>query len=334
MNISFSDISLFGKSIFFAFFFLNILIIISDIRSRIIPNIFLIFLLALIPFWYSVFSYESVDTIYKLIILSFFVLGVGILFFDKKTALWSGDIKYGAILILFLWSTPLSFFIGNIGVMTIILLLFWWSMILGDVSFILTQKGLAFFREKYSTIRIKFAQQYSNFQKLRNMGMGIGIFIFDWLVIGFFLSQLIPQIFLIFSSFHITSSGSNEGDFYFLLSLFIFFLRPFIKSWIRSSTNIFIVSTVTLCIFFAFFLHYWVSVMFGIILNYIENIWKFAIFMILLWWITSSTFHFHRYLYGQRYTEFTFPYSVLIFLAFVLSALFPFDFLWFFAFWR
>lgn len=122
------------------FLLLNALIIINDIKEKKIPNKYLLFLLLLIPFFYSyLFFTTPID------FASFFLqIGIALIvsFVLYYIGIWSaGDAKYLLTLSLFIphiWIVPL---VGNIGLITIVYLILY---------FIWFYLGKCLFNWKYS----------------------------------------------------------------------------------------------------------------------------------------------------------------------------------------
>jgi Flp pilus assembly protein protease CpaA len=116
-----------------AFVIINLAIIWTDIKNRQIPNRLLIGLLILLPIWYIAFPLGQSSDIILYAIVSLILLVGGVVAYKKNGFLGSGDIKYASLIILYLAPHSLPLYIGNVGAITLIILVLWIVMILGQV---------------------------------------------------------------------------------------------------------------------------------------------------------------------------------------------------------
>lgn len=291
-------------TIWIIFFIINALIIHSDILHRKIKNNSLLLLILLLPFWYGIFGYGSMENILAQTILSITLLWYGIFFYKENGFIWSGDIKYMAILLLFLGQLSIPIFIGNIGVLTIITLILWWCVVLGEIFGIrmrLWSTGNAILIPKFTQKKII---------------IWLGFFILDWLIIGFFLS-----LFIIQASLKIFTIIPSWGDLYFLISISVFLFRPALR-YIITRWQYRIFPIVGLILFFGTNIQkIGIEAFEWEILFYISNIWQYAVIFILIKSITEKTFDIHKKLLEKlEYTDVlrTIPYSIIIFVGFFL----------------
>ena len=154
---------IFEKWIIIVFFLVNIRIIWQDIYYRKIRNIDLVHLLLILPFWIYVYS-VPISVLISHGAISWIILLWGILFYKHEGFIWAWDLKYAAILVLFTTGIPLSMIVGNIGILTLLVLLFWWSMICWYLY------ALRQYIPKYGIIpRIKWGKNKLNMLKQRQI---------------------------------------------------------------------------------------------------------------------------------------------------------------------
>lgn len=278
---------------------INIWILISDIYHRKIKNILLLSLLLILPFWYSVFPHWSRENTLLQIFFSLTLVIAGVFFYKKNWFLGSGDIKYAAILILFLGTQSIPLFIGNIWILTLFALGFWWSMILGQLVALHQHIELPSLKWDFT---------------IQSFLVWLWWIIFDWMIIGIFLYLIIQDILL--RIFQIFPSG---GDIYFMVSLSIFVLRRAIRfiiiEWKYKAFPLFF-----LLIYFSKYIQengidsfVWENI------AYITNIWKYAIVFMAVRIVTQKTFVYYNSTMekiGSNNKLHTIPYSVIIFLWF------------------
>ncbi len=289
----------------FLFLWINIWIIFADIRERKIPNILLMGLSVLLIIWLILFPIGNNEVLISQSILSFVLILWGIFFYTENGFLGSGDIKYGAILLLFLGWHSLPLYIGNIGALTLVTLLFWWSMILGQIT--------ALRQYLWENEKKIFFQKIQKKEFLKD----ITVFIWDWVIIGFFISLIFKDISL--QVFQFVTTG---GDFYFLLSLIIFILRPAIR-YLLTKWQYRIYPLIGILLYFWFSIQStgWESLMLELV-SFIRNIWQYILIFTLASTITSKTFSVYDTLMeriGLKSMIHTIPYSIIIFGAFCLT---------------
>ncbi len=233
----------------------------------------------------------------------------GIFFYRENGFLGSGDIKYAAIMILFLWNHSLVHLIGNIGILTIVILLLWWSMILGQVC------GLGYFHNRWS--QVKQIPSWLSIESL-SYRMYVSKIIslwLDWIVIGYFLMSVIKTI-----SIEIFQIIPVNWEFYFILSMCIFILRPQLK-YLLTKWQYRVFPILSMCIYF------WLRIQgIGTILLlrdiwlFTQNIWIYIVVYSLVQTITSATFSTYDSIMKEKGIHpvmSTIPYSVVIFLGFI-----------------
>lgn len=293
---------------------INLWILACDIRTRKIPNILILILWFLLPFWLWIFPGESIEKLISSGILSLSCIVWGIFYYKESGIFGAGDIKYGALLLLFLAGKPISLFIGNIGILTFLTLIFWCSLLIGRIlslrgSIVPLIKNLSLSR-----------------QKMGKMRENLLLSIFDWVIIGFLLSFFIKDFWALV--LHIEPLGNWE--YFFLLSLIIFLLRPRIRSIItnpeRRSFSLFVI------IFYVGYLieRNWYEIFWSIFISYISNIWMYALFFTGMNTATRKLFRFSDTLFTKKWSEntlHTIPYSVIIFWGFFLGVFFDINLL-------
>lgn len=300
-TLNFKKLSMFDYCIITLFLILNFWIVFVDIRERRIPNKLLIYLIILLPIWLYIFPLGTRENLISQAIISLLILIVWIFFYTRDGFLGSWDIKYSAILVLFLGQGSLSLFIGNIWILTIGTLLFLWSVLLGSIYAIYTCNWKN--EIKISLLKIKKIKPYDGF-----------IFFLDWIIIWYGISLLIKAISLEIFQFIPTS-----WDFYFLLSLWIFLLRPWIRSFLLNwKYNIYPI--------FGVLIYFWLSLQkngYEILIQdiwiFIKNIWQYALIFTLVNYVTRKTFSLYdstveKYKISKKLH--TIPFSIIIFLSF------------------
>lgn len=284
--------------LFIVFIFINLSIVASDILTRRIPNILLIILLSLLPIWLWIFSQGNLSELIASIFLSIGLFLWGITFHNKNTFIWAWDLKYWAILLLFMSWAPLSIFIGNIGILTIFTLLFWWSLIVGNIIFVYSRR--------------EFYKEFL-FQKLslHSLGRKTATLLFDWVILGFLFSLFVWDI----SSFIFSYIPLNR-DYYLVLMMWFFLLRSKVHYiCIQWKYSIFLLSFIILYLGKkvqdngVFYL--WKELLF-----FGENIWKYILILSLISLITKKSFSLYDSIIGWKKLH-TVPYSTILFLAFL-----------------
>lgn len=286
------------------FICINILILWSDIFDRKIKNSLLFLLLGILPFWYFFFPLWSTENIIIQSIFSIILIGWWILFYQWDGLLGSGDIKYAAILILFLGQHPISILIGNIGILTILILGFWWSMILGQIFAM---------REYIGNSDKLFLSRKISRSKIISWFL---FFILDWGIIGCILSLLTKDL-----SLKIFEIIPGWWDFYFLISLYIFILRPGLRYMITKwEYRIFPIIMGLLYIWY-YIQKNGMETLSWEALIFFSSIWKNAIILSLISIITRETFWLYDRILRKTATKSliqTIPYGVIIFIWYML----------------
>lgn len=301
--------------IYLLFFLINIWILWNDILYRKIPNIFLGFLLILLPIWWYLIPWSTFQLLTLLFISWWFLVG-GVFLGHNSDFLGSWDIKYISILILFLGSYSFPIFVGNIGVMTVCTLVFWWPILLGYCY------ALRWF------IGVKLRKILFPHIKKNTLFKSFLFLIWNWVIIGFFLSLVIKYI-----SIQVFEIIPSNGDFYFILSLLILLMRPGLR-YILIKWQYRIFPIFGMLIFFWIYIqkNNW-EIFIQEIYWYIVNIWKYALWLTLLQVFSTKTFLFFDALIEKMgKTEaknifHTIPYSVIIFGWFISLYFFNLNFI-------
>lgn len=282
------------------FFGINFYILWIDFTKRKIPNILLILLFLLLPFWIYINNPNYPYFLYQCIFFIFFIT-LGILNHKKNVFLWSGDIKYFSILILFLWEKSITLFIGNIGVTTFIML--------GIVSSILLWELYALEKNIFKNNKI------SSFP-IKKIYQSITIFLFDWIFIGIFITFLTKIL-----SGELFKITLISWELYLLISIVIFLLRSRLNyltmHWEHRMIPIFGI----IIFFWYFFQKYGQEGLLIEIYHYIKNIWPYALTFTITQWVTHWIFSHHKRVTKTIWIKNTFetiPYSIVIFFSYTL----------------
>ncbi len=281
---------------------INIWIVLADIRKRRIPNIAILCLLGLLPIWYIAFPILEISeiAIYAAMSLILLIWGIGI--YRENGFLGSGDIKYASIIILYLVPYSLPLYMGNVGSITLIILVFWISMILGHLLAIRSLMN----REDLVRILPEIS--------LRTVIYGLWNTFLDWCIIGFFLYLALRSVTTLTFEYI-----SLDQDFYFLLMLLIFLSRPRLR-YILTKWEYHIYPILGICIY------YGVAIrdigIWGIWIEgqaYLMGIWRYALVFILLQIIANTVFQLYNIVINKSESGkilYTIPYSLVIFAGF------------------
>lgn len=305
--------------ILLSFLFINIYILFIDFKIRKISNNSLIALLCLLPFWYSIFPPVSRSSTLLLVWTSIFVLTLGVIFHNSNRWLWSWDIKYFALLVLFLTQTSISTWIINISILTLFVLFSWIIFLLWSFTWFLSKYGqdIPYFKSLSSFFRDIHALFYLYDEKKEKTNIVLSFF-FDWIFLGFVIYIIFPP--LISTIFLNTEFISPNPEIYFLLSICIFIIRPYIHKFIFSKANRILWSIITWCILILLVVDTNFLLIVEKLVQYILGIWKYTVILVSLSVITAGIFRIYKNLLWLHYREYTFPYSIVIFL-WVLSAM-------------
>lgn len=288
--------------LYIGFFFINIYILWKDILYRKISNISILILVLFLPFWYYFFPAPNLEEAIIQYLFAICIIVGWIFFYKKNGFLWSGDIKYWAILILFLWQNSLSVMISNIWIVTLCTLLFWYAFILWQI--IAIRKYISKSEWRYLIPQITFKKTLIDSSSI----------IFDWIIIWYFVSILIKFIYEYL--FEITSMG---WDYYFIVSVITYLFRPLLRFGIVDwKYRIFPILIVTI-IFWKSIQEFWIESFLINLLNFIKNIWQYALIFIVVTNVTRKTFTFYdgiTHNLGIKKGMNTIPYSIIIFIWF------------------
>ncbi len=306
--------SLSQLSLLIIFMSINVLILREDFISRKIPNKYIISLFLLLPFWWVLFFPEDLRVLLPHCILFLILIIIGI-FSEKEKWFFGGwDIKYWALIILFLSGRSLSVFIGNIWVFTLLILIFWWSMILWKIYTVRPD-----IIHELSCKRLRKVIRENHFIK------STVFFIFDWIVIGIFLYLAMQDILI--EMFQINIFG---GQLYSIVAIGIFFLRPSIKNLIKNSKYGFFVIVFIWLYFISKIQANGISYFLTTLFIFIKSIWIYALVFSSLGWITRKTFLKYDALIDKKNIGKSFDtiaYSFVIFLAFIVTFFLDFSFI-------
>jgi len=284
------------------FFGINLYILWIDSIKRKIPNNLLIWVLLILPIWLYTEPTLSQKYLAPQYIFFIFFIVLGIFSYKENTFLWSGDIKYFSLLILFLWEKSIISFIGNIGILTFITLGLILSILIGEI----------------------LALKDNNLKKLHNITSinikknvrALLVFLFDWIFIGLFivfLSKLIIG--------ELLQRNFIDWELYLLISIGVFLLRSkfhfFIMNWEHRIFPIFGI----FIFFWYFFQKNGPETFFIETFYYIKNIWPYAIAFGLTYSITNWIFSCHDKVVQKTWIKNTFetiPYSIIIFIGYIL----------------
>ncbi len=297
--------NLFQACVILIFLVTNIWIVYIDICTRTIPNVLVLLLIAILPIWYLVFPLGNPIQIVTGFLLSLILLGFGAFAYEKNGFLGSGDIKYAAILILYLWIHPLPIWIGNLWAITLVALICWMMMILGQIIAMKSHIHRIDFERAWGTI--SGHQIVSWFQN----------WILDWAIIGFFFALILKHIYTL-----VFDAMPTDTDFYFFLTLTVFLVRPYIKYILTQSSYGVVVG-------FMVFLYFWYAAQqHGIdtfsreYLWYLSNVWQYALILVLLQKNTNIIFRIYDGIIVKTKTHNslqTIPYSLLLCIAFIVT---------------
>lgn len=283
----------------------------QDILKRKIPNNHLGILVLILPFWYLVFPIYNTSIMIGNILLASLLLIFGVFLYKKGSFLGAWDIKYGALLIVFLWDNSAALFIGNIGVITACTLLFWWSMLVWQIfslePSIFTQSP---WKKILNTLQPTI---------IKNIVLG---FLFDWIGIGFFL-YLVTQdgINILFQSL------PYSNDYYFLIFVIIVFIRPYFRYLLQKWEH----RIFPLAFMWLYFISKVENTGIDYILStlqiFIENIWIYALWFSIVSGISRKIFKLYDDLDKKNivYSLHSLHYSTVIFIAFVFAYFFEFS---------
>ncbi len=291
----------------FAIICVQLWIILSDIRKRRIPNIALILL---VLFWCISIVTSPGWAIFQSILPNIFASVIFILYgifsYQKVTLLGAGDFKYMAILMLFLEGSSLFIFIENIAILTFFLLLLWWSILLWRLVRLRKDSSkwtLPFWKNIARPLLKKYARY----------------FIFEWFIIGFFLSRFVPDFFMMVFQF-----VPWRGDLYFFISVSLFLLRSKIH-YLYTRWKYRLFSIVFIILYFAMIIAMdRIPVFLKDFIVFSQQIFPYALLFAVVTLITKWTFSMlDRVIERSPSKPYfnSFPYSIIIFLAFILSSI-------------
>lgn len=288
------------------FWYLNLAILIQDIRYRRIPNKLLLLLLALLPFWLYIHNSWILG---QFILGSIFVISLtsfGILLYRENSLIGAGDIKYGAILILYLTGYNISIYIQNIGILTLLCLSLWW--------------GYIFLQIIQSSGKIKniWLSAFPKKIQPKEIRMRSVQFLLEWCVVWWLITLWIQAI-----TNRVFEYMPLSWDVYFMIVIFVFLIRPAIRSMLFYwKYGIFPILAIILYIWHKISTLGWAGTISEWTL-YIENAWIYILVFSGVYILTEKTFAYHDNIsekdHNNQQAQSTIPYSIILFLAFVIS---------------
>ncbi len=283
----------------------NLWILATDIQYRKIPNVSLIVLMVILPFWIWAYSPIGISIDISHIILSIIIMIGWIFLYRDSLLLWSGDIKYASILVLFMGHQPISEFVGNVAILTLLCLILWILVILGYI-----------YRYRWSLTSDVLIDEISPKIPKEEIYLYILAYILDFGIVGFIFSQLIPHIWVMLSY----RVEMNE-NIYFLIFLMIYMIRPWsnylITRWRYNIIPIFLIF-----IYFGWYIqNNGIATLYSEILAYVSSLWIYILLYIITRYISSTTYRIYDGIIPVWWREYfkTIPYSIVIFIAFVIT---------------
>lgn len=206
------------------FLYINYKIVKSDLKDKIIPNKYLLYLIALIPFYY-IYIYLNFSEINYLLFLLQIVISIFISFLLFSFNIWSAwDAKYLLILSLFIPQIGIIPFIWNLAIITI------WYLLLYFLRFYF---GKCIFIKWYANtlknqIKNDLWDRWENYKN--NKWWKSFHIIFKWILVFLiiFVSIRLSRIYL-FNSFF--ENWNKVGIFQYILEKYHFYLI-FLTIWI------------------------------------------------------------------------------------------------------
>ncbi len=287
------------------FLIINTWIVLADIRERKIPNILLLILVGILPFWYIWFPISNSIQMIIWALLSLILVWFGVFAYKKNGFLGSGDIKYAAIITLYIGGHPLSIWLGNIWAITLVTLVCWLTMIIGQATAL---------RRYIDWEDYKKAIGDTSRQAILSW---IKRTILDWIIIGFFFSLILKDTYTI-----IFDTIPRDTDFYFFLTLIIFLMRPHIR-YMLTQWSYRIWPTIGMILYFGYHIQQnGANIFFTEHKSYLFSIWQYAIIFILLQKIVTIVFYIYDTIITTAKIQSslqTVPYSLVIFIAFIVT---------------
>lgn len=285
------------------FIWINIAILWSDITERRVPNSLLVGLIWVLPFWFLQYPIASIGTIFPYVLLSGSLLICGIFLYRDNWFLGSGDIKYAAILALFMGHHSIAAFVGNIAVLTLLCFFVWLIIILGYI-----------YRSRWSLSLDVVTHQISPKIPKNEIYLYILAYILDWGIVGFILSQLIPQIWIMLSY----RIDMNE-NIYFLIFLIVYMIRPW-SNYLITRWKYNIIPIFWIFIYFGLYIqNNGISTLYSEISHYISSLWLYILLYIIIRYISTTIYGIYDHsttIWWWEYIK-TIPYSIVLFIAFM-----------------
>lgn len=282
---------------------INIYILKCDVQKRIIPNRLLILLWLLVPIWWHIVGIDIWSTMIPYIIASLWILLLGVLYHKKDWFLGAGDIKYAAILILMLHPLPLTVYIGNIGVITIWILVFWIWMIVGTISSLSKTRRKLLIKNQLLIIKEDINPR------------SVWIFAWDWLIIGFILRIFLEEIWWLI----LPNVETNYADFYFLLAILIFLIRPQIRKYWSIKKYTPYITIAIIWVLAIEVLKSDITMVFIQWRDYLYSMWIYILIFTSASFVSHSLFQLYDKVIVVESQSHTIPLSIVLYAAIMLS---------------
>ena len=284
---------------------INAWIVFADIHERKIPNISLWILLGILPFWIWLSSSTHIDIGISNILFSIILLIWGIFLYHSSAFLGSGDIKYAAILVLFMGHHTLSDFVGNLAILTLLCFFVWLVIVIGYIYKYRWSLGLDVVIDHISP-KIPKNEIY----------LYILAYILDFGIVGFMINQLIPQIWVMMSY-----TIDMSENIYFLIFLVVYMIRPW-SNYLITRWKYKIISIFLICVYFGLYLQdNGIYSLYSEVSQYVWSLWLYILVYIIIRSISTSIYRLYDYsttLWWWEYFK-TVPYSIVIFIAFITT---------------
>ncbi|MDD3303256.1 MAG: hypothetical protein PHN31_06895 [Candidatus Gracilibacteria bacterium] len=208
------------------FLYFNLKILISDIRAKIIPNKYLIYLLCILPFYY----------LYLIFFLGFYpnlliiILSLFVTFLLYYFGIWgAGDAKYLLVLSLFIQNVGIIPFIGNIAILVTIYLFSYFLYFYFGKSLIFPKYGISLYKNIYNDLKDKFLVHITNYEGEIKPKSSIKILLNRLLTfLFFFVGVRLTRLIFMSTFFSSKENSSYFGDllknYHIYLGLFMFVL--------------------------------------------------------------------------------------------------------------
>jgi len=213
------------------FLYFNLKILISDIKAKIIPNKYLIYLLCILPFYYLylIFFLGFYPNL-LIIILSFFVTFLLYYFWIW----WAWDAKYLLVLSLFIQNVWIIPFIWNIGILVIVYLFSYFLYFYLWKCLVTPNYAKSLYKNIYNDLKEKFMTYITNYEWDINLKSSFKIILNRLLTFLFFFVWIRLSRLIFINTF--LSSKDSSSYFWDLLKnyhIYLWLLMFFMFWWFR-----------------------------------------------------------------------------------------------------